>query len=259
MNLVDSGQISKKATETAAYWLLRLESQECKPSDRLVFENWRNSDPNNARAFLKAQKALAMVDEQLGSPDLSALSEQALMETRGLYLYIHRKTLSLVALSAVLLVTAIWLVTIFSPEGKPEDPLVATYITGIGERSQITLSDKSVIALNANSHLVVDFFKDPHKRKVDLLSGQAHFEVENDLRPFEVFAADRRILALGTSFNVKLDSTQGLLITLLDGDIEVEKIGAQTTKLQAGEQLIIKPNAESVIQKVDSQRILSSQ
>ncbi|MAI42982.1 MAG: FecR family protein [Candidatus Azotimanducaceae bacterium] len=249
MVLVNSKKNSKKATETAAYWLLKLESQECKPSDRLVFENWRNSDPNNARAFLRAQKALAIVDKQLGNPDLSAFSEQILMETRGLY--IQGKTLSLVALSAVLLLTTIWLVTTFSPEGKREGPLVANYITGIGERSKITLSDKSVISLNANSHLVVDFFKDPHRRTVSLLSGQAHFEVENDPRTFEVFAADRRILALGTSFNVKLDSTQGLLITLVEGDIEVEKIGAQTTKLQAGEQLVIKPNAEPVIQKAD--------
>ena len=83
MDLVSRKKISKKAAEAAAYWVLRLESSECKPTDRLAFEIWRNADPLNSEAYLDAQKGLAMVDEQLGSPELSELSEQILIETRG--------------------------------------------------------------------------------------------------------------------------------------------------------------------------------
>ena len=76
-------KISKNASEAAAYWVLRLESRECKPADRLAFEIWRNADPLNSAAYLCAQKGLASVDGQLGSPELSELSEQILIETRG--------------------------------------------------------------------------------------------------------------------------------------------------------------------------------
>ena len=52
MDLVSRKKISKKAAEAAAYWVLRLESPECKPTDRLAFEIWRNADPLNSEAYL---------------------------------------------------------------------------------------------------------------------------------------------------------------------------------------------------------------
>ena len=138
--------------------------------------------------------------------------------------------------------------------------LANTYSTGIGERSTITLSDRSVISLNTDSRVLVDFTEDAPIRRVELLKGQAHFEVKSDPRPFEVFAGDRRILALGTSFDIKLDTNTGLMITLVEGHLAIakanmrfgisEKLGNkknEPTKLKAGEQLIIKPNSEPII------------
>jgi transmembrane sensor len=44
-------------------------------------------------------------------------------------------------------------------------------------------------------------------REVRLLKGQALFKVAKDPgRPFDVLAADERITALGTMFDVRLDS-----------------------------------------------------
>ena len=115
-----------------------------------------------------------------------------------------------------------------------------------------------VIYLNSDSHLLVDLTEDTNTRKIELLKGQAHFDVKKDPRPFEVFAGDRRILALGTSFNIKLDSGHGVMITLVEGDLEVEKINRKPSgerdeiaRLKAGEQLIIKPNATPVILTAD--------
>ena len=260
MDLVSRKKISKKAAEAAAYWVLRLESSECKPTDRLAFEIWRNADPLNSEAYLDAQKGLAMVDEQLGSPELSELSEQILIETRGN----QQTAFGLSALVLSLLMGVIYLSTTLPKLQKHDDMLANTYSTGTGERSTIALSDRSIISLNTDSHLFVDITEDAPIRKVELLKGQAHFDVTSDPRPFEVFAGDRRILALGTSFDVKLDTKSGVMITLVEGNLAVEKANIKTgtlkrvsdkknelTKLKAGEQLIIKPNARPIILAAD--------
>ena len=268
MDLVSRKKISKKAAEAAAYWVLRLESPECKPTDRLAFEIWRNADPLNSEAYLDAQKGLAMVDEQLGSPELSELSEQVLIETRG-----NRQTaFGLSALFLLLLMGGIYLSTTLPNLRKHDDVLANTYSTGTGERSTITLSDRSIISLNTDSHLFVDITEDAPIRKVELLKGQAHFDVTSDPRPFEVFAGDRRILALGTSFDVKLDTKSGVMITLVEGNLAVEKANIKTgtlkrvsdkknelTKLKAGEQLIIAPNARPIVLAADFDPVLSWQ
>ena len=249
-------KISKNSSEAAAYWVLRLESMECKPADRLAFEIWRNADPLNSAAYLRTQKGLAAVDGQLGSPELSELSEQILIETRGN----QKEVFGIAAALFLLLVVGIFLFSLLPNLQKYNDVLANTYSTGIGERSNITLSDRSVISLNTDSRVVVEFTEDDPIRRVELLKGHAHFEVKSDPRPFEVFAGDRRILALGTSFDIKLDTNTGLMITLVEGHLAIakanmgfdisEKLGNkknELTRLKAGEQLIIKPNSKPII------------
>ena len=129
-----------------------------------------------------------------------------------------------------------------------------------------------IISLNTESRLIVDFTEDAPIRKVELLKGHAHFYVISDPRPFEVFAGDRRILALGTSFDVKLDTKSGVMITLVEGNLAVEKANIKTgtlkrvsakknelTRLKAGEQLIIAPNARPIILAADFDPVLSWQ
>ncbi len=259
MDLV-SKKISKKAAEAAAYWVLRLDSLECKPTDRLAFELWRNADPLNSAAYLSAQKGLALVDEQLGSPELSELSEQILIETRGN----QTEVFGIAVVLFLLLVGGIFLSTIAPNLQKQDDVLANTYSTGVGERSTITLSDRSIISLNTDSRLIVDFTEDAPIRKVELLKGHAHFDVISDPRPFEVFAGDRRILALGTSFDIKLDTNTGVMITLVEGNLAIAKANMrfgileklsdkknELTELKAGEQLIIKPNSKPIILAAD--------
>lgn len=253
---LESKKISKNASEAAAYWVLRLESRECKPADRLAFEIWRKADPLNSAAYLRAQKGLASVDGQLGSPELSELSEQILIETRGY----QKEVFGIAVALSLLLVVGIFLFSFLPNLQKHNAVFANTYSTGIGERSTITLSDRSVISLNTESRVLVDFNEDAPIRRVELLKGQAHFEVKSDLRPFEVFAGDRRILALGTSFDIKLDTNTGLMITLVEGHLAIakanmrfgisDKLGNkknEPTKLKAGEKLIIKPNSEPII------------
>jgi transmembrane sensor len=93
------------------------------------------------------------------------------------------------------------------------------YSTDIGERRSITLSDGSTVDLNARSQLRVEFSET--ERRVDLLDGQALFQVAKDKqRPFIVHSRDATVRAVGTQFDVyRKDS--GTTITVLEGRVAV--------------------------------------
>lgn len=67
------------------------------------------------------------------------------------------------------------------------------------------LEDGSIIQLNRDTEIVVDY--SPSLRKVELIQGEANFEVEKDeTRPFIVEVSGVEVRAVGTEFNVRFDS-----------------------------------------------------
>jgi len=75
--------------------------------------------------------------------------------------------------------------------------------SAVGEQQIHNLPDGSVITLNTNSHIDVDFTK--AQRTVRLLKGEALFTVAKDAsRPFVVVADNGIVRAVGTEFSVRL-------------------------------------------------------
>src|SRR3546814_3333806 len=93
-----------------------------------------------------------------------------------------------------------------------------------GERRLITLEDGSKISLDARSEVRVRYSKDA--RRLELLGGQARFDVAHDSRrPFSVRARDQLVIATGTAFNIDMVGST-VLVTLIEGRVEVlEDIG----------------------------------
>lgn len=93
----------------------------------------------------------------------------------------------------------------------------AVYITGIGQQSSHTLPDGSVLTLNTNSKVSIDYQQ--HQRQITLHTGEAHFDVKPDKsRPFEVYAGTRMVRAIGTAFSVFLDNQQ-VEVTVAEGKV----------------------------------------
>jgi len=93
-----------------------------------------------------------------------------------------------------------------------------SYFTGVGEFRCETLPDQSRTCLNTNS--VVRYVFSATTRNVELISGEASFEVEKDRRPFDVVSGSMLIHDIGTGFDVyrKHNST---LVTVTDGRVRV--------------------------------------
>jgi transmembrane sensor len=112
--------------------------------------------------------------------------------------------------------------------------LRADAVTRVGETKSLMLQDGSRIQLNTDSAIAVRFT--PEAREIELLAGEAAFEVAHDAqRPFRVHARAGTSTALGTIFQVRM-SSEGARVTVTEGRVRVQN-GAQSTEIRAGEQL----------------------
>jgi transmembrane sensor len=91
------------------------------------------------------------------------------------------------------------------------------YATEVGHRREQKLSDGSVIQLNTDSEVKVDYSQG--HRIVRLLKGEAHFRVAHDeSRPFDVYAGTSLIRATGTAFSVHVQG-QDVTVTVDEGSV----------------------------------------
>jgi transmembrane sensor len=252
--------IPKDSAEAAGYWVGRLESPNCGPADRAAFEAWRAADRQNFEAYARAQKMLALVDLHLGSVEMTELGEQVFVETRKS----HKSSFYSAAIGLAVACTLIVGVVLIQQTRviKPEN----IFETAVGQRSTITLSDDSIVTLNTDSLVELRYTQDV--RQLVLVRGQAHFEVKKEPRPFEVLAGDQRIVALGTAFDVRLDSDRSVQVTLVEGRVSVDEanLSAPTktadrtlhvlTELEAGEQLLVERHALPTVVKADIEQVV---
>jgi transmembrane sensor len=134
------------------------------------------------------------------------------------------------------------------------------YATEIGEQRAVTLADGSVIRLNARSKLAVKFSEG--RRAVELLEGQALFQVAKDARrPFTVTSHDTRVQAVGTEFDVRRRRAS-TVVTVVEGRVAVfgiaggvraapSKQRSGAVYLSAGEQVTMSPAAAGSATPVD--------
>ena len=96
--------------------------------------------------------------------------------------------------------------------------------TGTGETSTVKFSEGSVAYLNTRTHL--RWLGAGDDRRVELISGEALFDVVHDeSRPFSVVLDGSEIRVLGTRFNVYRKDTGDVVVTVLEGTVEVRGFG----------------------------------
>lgn len=92
--------------------------------------------------------------------------------------------------------------------------------TAKGEKLTVTLADSTVIRLNSDSQLQ---YLSSAPRKV-FLQGEAFFEVKRDtLYPFLIHTANITTTVLGTSFNIRAFNEENIAVSVVSGEVKVEK------------------------------------
>lgn len=105
-----------------------------------------------------------------------------------------------------------------------------TYHTDVGEMRRVTLQDGSIVALNTDTVLKVDY--SPERREIWLRRGEGHFIVAKDrTRPFVVHALGASVTAVGTAFSVRAEARVPIRVTVTEGVVSVKPKGPDRPKL----------------------------
>jgi len=98
-------------------------------------------------------------------------------------------------------------------------PQLQTYATRHGEQRSLQLPDNTVVRLNSDSAIAVSF--DRHQRRVEVVRGQAYFEVAKDTaRPFGVQVDGLLIKDIGTVFDVYRQGAD-TTVSVAEGQVQV--------------------------------------
>lgn len=208
---------SDRIADIAATWLA--ERQEGLTSVRArEFERWCLADPRHAAAVVRLEEVGGILEEM---PVVRAELQPVLRfpDTRTVVPRATRRTpwLRVVAgLAAIVCLSAVgwW-------QWPREIPEAENYTTSAGGFERVVLSDGSVLELNANTTVRVEY--GGNERRVDLVGGEAHFTVAHEAaRPFIVGAGGVSVRAVGTAFNVRL-ATAGVEVLVTVGRVTVAR------------------------------------
>lgn len=261
------------AREVAIDWLRREEEGPLGPEDRQRLTGWLERSPEHREAYEEVAYLYGLADEHAAAPQIMALRQAALSIDRRRRPVVWAAG---VAAGFAVAITVGWVGLSNAPNADPSvvtrlaealgarsDPASATYRTRVGERLTFNLPDGSVATLNTNS--VVRVAYGGEERGVRLIKGQALFEVAKDHRlPFRVYAGDRRITALGTVFDVRIDGEK-VKVALLEGAVRVAPLNApaapgappQQVELAPGEVLEARRAAPMVVAAADVRRAVT--
>ncbi|MEJ0036699.1 MAG: FecR domain-containing protein [Gammaproteobacteria bacterium] len=121
-----------------------------------------------------------------------------------------------------------------------------SHSTRTGETSTVKFSEGSVAYLNTRTQL--RWLGSGNDRRVELISGEALFDVVHDeTRPFAVILDGSEIRVLGTRFNVYRKDSGDVVVTVLEGTVEVRGFAqgpsrsAWTRRVVANQQIEYRP------------------
>lgn len=195
--------------EAAAAWVARLSSPDATDRDRDACTAWRAADPAHEAAYAE----MDALWRKLGQvPDPRQ----------------RRRTPKGLAGLAVLLVLG----GALAFQLGLIDRLRSDLWSGVGDIVHATLADGSRIDLNTDTAVALHF--SAGERAVELLRGEAHFDVAPDPgRPFVVRGDGLSVRAVGTRFFVRADGADNP-VGVVEGRVEVTGAG-RPLRVSAGE------------------------
>jgi transmembrane sensor len=239
----------------AASWRVRLTEEGAVATPE--FEAWRSLKPDHERAWAAVDGPWQYVGDQRLAPELIAVRSAALERARraGRARWLDRDAYRFKRLAGAAAVAA--LAAVAGAVYLSERPTL--YQTHLAERRVVTLEDGSTLSLDSQSEVSVRYTH--NARELVLVRGQARFDVAHDgERPFSVAAADRKVIATCTSFDVDLVNHQ-VIVTLIEGHVVVldrhrsgSGVPPEGVKLDPGERLVAAPHAPPSVQHVDVER-----
>lgn len=212
-------------------------SKTASPAEVYIIESWYESfenDPEECDSF-KNPKILQTIQKDIFANSLGK-------DLRKKAFVYNIKLFKLVASVLLAIAVAIYIQQV-KYDTKPltiqsENQFQAVQ-TEFGQTKEITLSDGTIITMNANSEIRILNDFNINNRKI-LLDGEAFFQVARDtMSPFIVETSGLSVHVLGTSFNLKSREEINLeTLQVYTGKVRVENQSKSLGVLQSERQLI---------------------
>lgn len=218
--------------QEAGIWLARLDNGDLSDKEHADLQRWMSTSEFHAD-YLK--RLVVNWDRMDVLSELADLFPLKSIEHRAPGMAGNR--LAWVGAAAVVVAIVAMLLAVELPSGSTsvdalpvERPTPVVYHTAIGDFTSVKLKDGTVMKLNTNSLVEVEF--DAELRSVTLLRGEASFKVASDpSKPFVVRGGNGFAWAVGTQFNVRL-LNDAVDVTVIEGRVKIVT-GAGKTEPQA--------------------------
>jgi transmembrane sensor len=234
MEDIDPPRRHGQLREEAADWFAIMRNPEEAEARRKEFEAWLARGALHRAAYNRIAEAYSIgkrlkdpPEEDTVTSDGESRDDIRQSEPRP---KAKKRVVFLLALLGTVALVAHW--ASGSPREEPKHPSLAMgsapgtsdrsvlkLATAIGEIRSFRLDDGSVVALDTNSLVLVDF--DDMRRTLRLLRGRARFTVAHEDRPFAVHAGRGRVIARGTIFDVNLLPDNHVVVRLIRGAVDV--------------------------------------
>jgi transmembrane sensor len=225
--------------EQAGEWFVAHEEEPLDARDSMALAVWLKTSPVHVEEFLGVSAIARDLKEARTDPEYSidailararAEDEPPVQPLRPHVLEAIRVKTSrrwlpgavVMAACAVLSLGLLLMWNVRQPIEHPSAPDGVTALhfeTGHGEQLTRRLADNSVLHLNTDSAVTVQYSK--NERLVTLTSGQVDFEVAHEPdRAFRVFAGSAEVVDLGTKFDVRLEQASTVVV-VVEGRVAV--------------------------------------
>jgi len=214
----------------AAAWVARFDAGEVSAKDQAEFQAWLNRSALHRDAIAEYGNFWSEFDTlgQLTKPVAAEgqTGTQAARQSSGTQYWLAACAASILVMLAA---------GLSLPQQIPNRPQAAaaarqqvpdrppsrqSYATAIGGQKKFALADGSVVTLNTNSQIDVEFRGDC--RDVHLVRGEAYFDVvHDDKRPFIVHANQYVVRDIGTAFAVHLTDKGLMDVRVTKGRVEI--------------------------------------
>ena len=239
----------------------RLDARRMRAAGRLLDRHAHPEDlPDKAEtsldeeAMMEMERLWALTGAVADDPRIRAAIEDDLVRFQPVS---PMRRFAPIAAAIALSVTGIGSLVWFGGDGRQQ--IAATpapsVSTTVGQRKRMTLADASSVSLDTDSEIAVRM--DEKTRNVMLRRDRAYFKVTKDpRRPFIVSAGDKRIRAVGTAFEVRIEKGE-VIVTVAEGTVEVTERNPQraaptAARISAGTQLVTLPRNDWSIRHVDA-------
>lgn len=190
----------EKCEEEAAFWMWRLD-RGLAADEQDAFFDWLAVDPLNSAALAKYRQSWKRLDNLAAwLPEYSEKPNPDLLAPSSKPKVLRYISFSMAAVAVLALSALVW-----QANNKPvpaERPVIAR---NTHPENRTALEDGSVVKLKDDARVTVLYALG--ERRVRLDRGEAFFIVAKDAdRPFVVEVQGVDVSALGTAFNVRLDS-----------------------------------------------------